>query len=190
MAEEQNFNELIKARFAQLPKVVQQAIAASDIQKNLRGLSSTSSLHIDQWESLEHVVMLTLLGIHPIEELEQHISSDVDVPQEMAHELAEHINNTVFEPIREELERQLEHPDAQAKEVSEVEAVRDQALANTEEQSTPQAPSTPAIQPATPPAPTPEVKVTRPTESTNYKPGETSAQRAAVHDDPYREAPV
>lgn len=185
MTEDQNLNDIIKEQYARLPKVVQQAIATTDIQKHLRGLSTTSSLHIDQWESLEHVVMLTLLGVHPIEELQQNIASDVEVSTEIAAELAQKINEMVFEPIREELERQLEHPDAQAKEVSGVEAMRDEALANT-----PAEPTAPAIQPATPPSSTPEVKVARPTDSSTYKPGETSAQRAAVHEDPYREPPV
>lgn len=190
MTEEQNLNDVIKEQYARLPKVVQQAIATTDIQKHLRGLSTTSSLHIDQWESLEHVVMLTLLGVHPIEELQQNIANDVEVSTEVAADLAQKINEMVFEPIREELERQLEHPDARAKEVSGVEAMRDNALANAQEPVAAPAPSAPAVQPATPPSPTPEVKVARPTDSTSYKPGETSAQRAAVHEDPYREPPV
>lgn len=185
MDDSEELQKMMEDRLAALPQVVQRAIASSDLQKNLRDLSTTEKLHLDQWESLEHVVMLTLLGIHPIEELEQNIASDVGVPMETATKLAQNINLTVFEPIREELERQLEHPDAQAKEVSGVEAMRDQALANS-----PGEPTAPAIQPATQPSSTPEVKVARPTDSSTYKPGETSAQRAAVHEDPYREPPV
>lgn len=194
MDESQELQAMMGEQLAALPLVVQRAIASSDLQKNLRDLSTTEKLHLDQWESLEHVVMLTLLGIHPIEELEHNIASEVGVPMETATKLAQSINLSVFEPIREELERQLEHPDAQAKEVSGVEAARNEALANAQEDSptaTPAAaPTVPAIQPATPPPPTPEVKVSRPAESSTYKPGETSAQRAAVHEDPYREPPV
>lgn len=195
MDDSQELRQLIEERLASLPPVVQQAIASSDIQAHLRGLSTTHKLHLDQWESLEHEVMMTLLGIHAVEDLEKNIVTEVNVPPEIARTLAENINNIVFEPIRQELERQLEHPDAQVKEVSSVEAAGAEALAiahATPESAAPAPtlPVAPAVIPATPPAAVPDVKVTRPSESSLYKPGQTSAQRAEVHDDPYREPPA
>ncbi|MEK7155268.1 MAG: hypothetical protein AAB734_00130 [Patescibacteria group bacterium] len=176
-------------QFKQLPQIVQNAITSADIEKHLRALADTQRLHLDQWQKLENEVMLTLLGIQQIESLQRNIQSEVGVTSEVAQELAESINKIVFEPIRQELERQLTHPDAQAKQVSDVEAARDQTLAGARSVPTAPSPSAPAVAPATPPAPAVDVKVTRPSESTAYKPGETSAQRAAVHDDPYREPP-
>ncbi|MEK7098369.1 MAG: hypothetical protein AAB908_00545 [Patescibacteria group bacterium] len=176
-------------QFKQLPQIVQNAITSADIEKHLRALADTQRLHLDQWQKLENEVMLTLLGIQQIESLQRNIQSEVGVTSEVAQELAESINKIVFEPIRQELERQLTHPDAQAKQVSDVEAARDQTLAGARSVPTAPSPSAPAVAPATPPAPALDVKVTRPSESTAYKPGETSAQRAAVHDDPYREPP-
>ena len=176
-------------QFKQLPQIVQNAITSADIEKHLRALADTQRLHLDQWQKLENEVMLTLLGIQQIESLQRNIQSEVGVTSEVAQELAESINKIVFEPIRQELERQLTHPDAQAKQVSDVEAARDQTLAGARSVPTAPSPSAPAVAPATPPAPAIDVKVTRPSESTAYKPGETSAQRAAVHDDPYREPP-
>lgn len=196
MDDSQELKQLIEERLASLPTVVQNAIASSDIQKRLRELSDTHKLHLDQWESLEHVVMLTLLGIQPIEDLEKNIVSEVSVSADAARELAENINKIVFEPIRQELERQLEHPEAKEKQFTGVEAARNQALAGAAAESAPLAPVTPpqpaapAAKPATPPAPAPEVKVARPDDGSNYVPGVTSAQRATVHDDPYREPPV
>lgn len=187
-------------RFRQLPQIVQDAIISADVEKNLRTLADTQKLHLDQWQILENEVMLTLLGIQQIENLQKNIKDQVGVSDEIAHDLAENVNKIVFEPIRQELERQLEHPDAQAKEVSDVEAARNQALAGASapalEASTatpaptlPAQPVAPQVAPATPPQPAPDIKVTRPSESTAYKPGETSAARAEVHDDPYREPP-
>lgn len=213
MSDDKNLKDLIREHYRQLPKVVQKAIASSDITKHLRDLAGTQKLHLDQWDALEHEVMLTLLGIQPIEELEKNIASEVEVTSEVAHELAENINKIVFEPVRQELERQLEHPEAQEKQYTGVEAARNQALADAKSDaghtSSPagevrdpaSAPSasglateprsvSPAVQPATPPAPVPEVKVARPDDGSNYVPGVTSAQRATVHDDPYREPPV
>lgn len=179
---------------AQLPPVVQRAIMSADVEKQLRSLAETHKLHLDQWQVLENLVMMTLLGIRQIEAMENNIQREVGVTVEVAEELTENINKIVFEPIREELERQLEHPEAKEKEVSGVEAARNQALAGAEVQpvveTPPAPPPTPPVQPATPPPPMPEAKVARPSDSSAYKPGETSAQRATVHDDPYREPPV
>lgn len=181
-----NLPEELKERFLALPKIVQDAVTSADIEKHLRSLADTQRLHIDQWQKLENEVMLTLLGLQQIENLQKNIKSEVGVDDTIAQELAENVNKIVFEPIRQELERQLEHPEAKEKEVSGVEAAKNAALATAE----PNSPMAPAVAPATPPASAPEVKVAPPAENPNYKPGETSAQRAAVHDDPYREAPL
>ena len=123
-----DLQQQIQERFAQLPLVVQSAITSADVDRHLRELANTQKLHLDQWETLENEVMLTLLGIQRGEDLEKNIVSQVGVASDVALTLAESINRVVFEPIRQELERQLEHPDARAKEVSGVEAARDQAL--------------------------------------------------------------
>lgn len=181
---------------AQLPPVVRSAITSADVEKNLRTLADTHKLHLDQWQVLENLVMMTLLGIQQSDLLEKNIVSEVGVSADAARELAENINKIVFEPIRQELERQLEHPEAQEKQFTGVETARNQELAGAQTQNAPVAPATPVqpaaptVQPATPPSPVPDVKVARPSDDSNYKPGETSAQRAAIHDDPYREAPL
>jgi hypothetical protein len=199
----QDLQTIIKDQLAALPLVVQKAVRSSEIQANLRALSGAYKLHVDQWESLEEEVMMTLLGIDPIEDLQQNIVTEVGVDTETAARLTQDINKIIFEPIRQELERQLEHPDAREKEVSGVEAARQSALASAQPEAGSPEPiaksgsatndkpqATSPITPATPPSPAPDIKITRPSESTAYKPGETSAQRATVHDDPYREPPV
>ena len=140
-------------QFKQLPQIVQNAITSADIEKHLRALADTQRLHLDQWQKLENEVMLTLLGIQQIESLQRNIQSEVGVTSEVAQELAESINKIVFEPIRQELERQLTHPDAQAKQVSDVEAARDQTLAGARSVPTAPSPSAPAVAPATLPHP-------------------------------------
>lgn len=192
---DQQFSEQLQERFKELPKVVQDAITSAEIEKHLRDLADTRKLHLDQWQKLENEVMLTLLGFEQPEDLEKNIAKNIGISAEDSRILAAEVSTTIFEPIRQELERQLEHPDAQAKAVSGVEAAGAEVLATahaaTESATpTPTLPTTPAVIPATPPAAAPEVKVTRPSESSLYKPGQTSAQRAEVHDDPYREPPV
>ncbi len=175
---ERDFDAKLAERFDRLPKVVQDAITSANVEAHLRALAEKQRLHLDQWEKLENEVMLALLGFQPVDELAKNIQNEVRVDHQIAMDLAADISKIVFEPIREELERGLAHPQAKAEEVSAVEAVGAQALAQA------------APQPATPPAPGPEKQAVRAPISENYRAGETSSSRASVHDDPYREPPA
>ena len=179
--EELNVDQQLAERFKQLPKVVQDAITSADVEKRMRSLADTQKLHIDQWEALENEVMLTLLGFQPVEDLEKNIKSEVGVDDVTAKSLAEEISKIVFEPIRGELERRLEHPEAKAESLNGVEQAGKEAL---------QAETTPAVAPATPPTPPNQEKVERAPVSESYKSGQTSTERKEVHEDPYRETPV
>lgn len=178
---QEELDEKIRLRFKELPKVIQHAITSADVQKELRALADTNKLHVDQWQLLENEVMLTLLGFQPTEELAHHLKTDLDISAERAELLAHEISRIVFQPIREQLERELEHPDAKAATVSDVEGMRTQVLTHE---------AAPAVLPATPPAEAPTGKIERAPVSEAYKAGETSAMRKSVHDDPYREVPV
>ena len=177
----------ILARLAQLPKVVRESITSADIEKRLRELANTNKLHLDQWERLEKEVMLALLGFKNPASLEENIKKEVGVDDQAAATLTDEISRIVFEPIREELERELEHPEAKAKEVSEIDAAREQMLAGN---AIAAAPPTPPVVPATPPPPPPTEKAIRMPASGAYKPGEASVARKDIHDDPYREPPA
>lgn len=184
-SEEKQLNEQIQERFKMLPKVVQSAITSADVEKHLRDLANTSKLHLDQWETLENQVMLTLLGFQPIEELERNIKGEVGVDDELAKTLAEGISKIVFEPIRVELERELST--ATSSVPAEDTGATAQAPAVVPE-ATPQPPvAVQTVTPATPPAPAPEGKAVRASISEAYKTGEASTARRNVEDDPYRE---
>ena len=205
MANDNEFNELVKERFAKLPKVVQAAITSADVQKRMRALADTHKLHLDQWEALENEVHYTLLGIQPSEDLVANIKSEVGVTEEVAQTLAADISKIVFEPIRQELERELGNENAVAEKTSAVEDVRTEMLARssplssrTEANSMPKPlpatvtqtiPTSTPVAPATPPPPPPQGSAVRAAISEVYKAGESSAARKAVHDDPYREPP-
>ena len=198
----------LEQRFAMLPQIVRDAIKSADVQKSLRTLADTHKLHVDQWQKLENEVMLALLGFEPVEDLQTNIRTHVGVGDVTAAALAEDISKTIFEPIRQEMERELEHPEAQAENVSGVEAARTQELQaegnrqkaignDALQQSSPVTPATPPpapvptpVVPATPPPAPPVVKAVRAPTSSAYQPGEPSAARKNVHDDPYRESPA
>ncbi len=180
---ELTLDEELRSRFAQLPKVVQAAITSAEVEQHLRVLATTYKLHLDQWQVLENQVILALLGALPVRELPERISKTVGVDKKLASVLANDISQTVFEPIRQELERQLEHPDAQEKQLTGTEAAREQLIGAEKKDSAPVAP------PPTPPTPTVEAAIARAPASGAYKPGEASAVRKSVVDDPYRELP-
>lgn len=179
--QDHELDKVLQERFATLPKVVQDAITSADVEQHLRELANTHKLHLDQWETLEDQVMLTLLGLQDSDNLAHQIEVEVGIPKETAMTLANDISQVVFEPIRQELERQLDNPDAKEKSLTGVETMREQALAQ-EKAST--------VAPATPPQDVQADKVVRTQVSETYKTGETSVSRKDVHNDPYREPPV
>lgn len=153
ITEEAELNQIFEERLKQLPEVVRRSIESADIQKHLRELADTRKLHLDQWQLLENEVMLTLLGFQPSEDLAKNIKSELDIDEATATSLAEEISRVIFEPIRQELERQLEHPDAQAATVSNIESARTQMLTQAADEAAPPAAAPPATPPAAPSSP-------------------------------------
>lgn len=180
-AQDPDLNQHVAERLKALPPVVQRAITSSDVEKNLRTMADGQKLHVDQWQALENEVMFALLGFKPVADLEQNLVKSVGVPAEVAHSLATDVNRIVFEPIRQELERELQHPQAQKAAVTNTEAARAQALSQ----------EAAAVAPApTPAMPKPDTTVARAPSSGAYVPGEPSSQRKSITDDPYREPPL
>jgi hypothetical protein len=193
----------IQERFLALPKPVQEAITSADLTKHLQTLANTHKLHVDQWQKLENQVLFSILGMHDISSFPKEIQDTLGIPAEDAAKLATDINAEIFEPIRKELERELDHPAAEAKVVSDIEASRTQILgskptetasslellASSEIQKPATSPTLapPIVQPATPPAPPPETKAARAPISASYNAGQASHERKVVEGDPYRE---
>lgn len=188
--------KIIEERFNTLPKPVQEAITSAKMNEQLRNMEKKYGLHVDQWAKLENQIMMTVLGISSPETLVDDVVQEVGIDKTQAQTIVDDVAVTIFKPIREELERQLEHPDAKAEEVSDVDAVRTQMLgdAASAQAATPAVQSTtlPGPSPigATPPPEPPTEKAIRAPISESYKAGEPSTARKTVHDDPYREPPA
>lgn len=194
MDDEKEFEEIIEERLATLPLVVQDAIKSGEVKQHMQKLAQTHKLHVDQWETLEKEVQYTLLGFQPAEELEQNIKSEVGVTDEVAHALVLAIGDTVFEPIREALERGLGHPEAKAENVSTMETSRQQILAS-EKAAAVATPVTPAPTaqspvPATPPAPAVQGSAKRAPIAETYLSSTPSHERKTIEGDPYREQTI
>lgn len=173
--------KILEEQFNSLPKVVQEAIMSGHVEEKFQKLAEKHKLHLDQWQQVENLIMLTVLGLSEPEHLVDKIVSETSIGKERADEIVDDVAITVFKPIREELERELGHPQAVQEQLSDIEKAREETLA--------QAPIVVPPTPATPPAAPPTEKVARAPASGAYKPGETSAARADVHDDPYRVPP-
>jgi hypothetical protein len=98
------FDQMVATEFQKLPKVVQEAISAADVQKHLRALSQKHQLHLDQWSALENEVMMIVIGMDPTDALEANIIKEVGLAPDVARNVANDINTEVFEPIRKKLE--------------------------------------------------------------------------------------
>lgn len=169
---QQDVEKVIQERFKKLPVPIQKAIKSAAVEKRLRDMSNEHKLHLDQWQALENEVMLTLFGFQPLSELSKNIQESVEIDEQTANMITSNITKEIFMPIREELERSLEHPDAKEKELSTAE--RAQAAVSIEHKTTAVASQTPTV--------------ARAQISDTYKPGETSATRPATDGDPYRES--
>lgn len=182
--------KIIEEQFRSLPHVVQDAILSSDMDVKFQALAQKHKLHFDQWDRLENQIMLTVLGLSEPGELVDDIVKKINLSRERAQIIVDDISTTIFKPIREKLERELEHPEAKPELQSSIETRRAQILGSAENESTqPQPAIQPVVMPATPPQTPPVANVVRMPASGAYKPGEASTQRASIVDDPYREPP-
>ncbi len=195
--------KILEEQFDALPKVVRDAIMSGHVEEKFQKLAEKHKLHLDQWQQVENLIMLTVLGLSEPENLVGKIVAETNIGRERADEIVNDVAVTVFKPIREELERELGHPKAVEEQLSDVEKVREEVLAQAgigvkgqglEKENPAASPQSPVPSPqspvGTPPTAPPTGKVARAPASGAYKPGETSAARADVHDDPYRVPPV
>ena len=165
----------VEERFKGLPPVIQNAIVSADMAAHLRKLADTHKLHVDLWDKLSNQVTLTLLGFKEVADLPKNIIQILNMSEEDAFQLAGDINEQIFEPIREELERGLGAPAAKAVETTEMEAVRTQAIAAEKAAG------------ATPPPPPLTKKAVRAPLSSVYVAAQPSHERKEIDGDPYRE---
>lgn len=172
-----DFEKVMHERFAQLPPSVQAAITSADVETHLRELAKTHQLHLDQWNLLENEVMLTLLGLQQMSQLKENIVKEVGVSEQVATELANDIAQNVFKPIRDELEKLLEHSTPQS-------GTPPQTPGPNAPTTTPDATKT-----ATPTSPgsAGEAKVTRAAAPASYLSQTPSHERKTIEGDPYRE---
>lgn len=157
--DQQELHEELKKRFSALPETLQKAITSAEVEAHLRKLAEGHKLHLDQWQKLENEVTMTILGLQRAADLSRIIEKHVGVKRETAEKISNDIAQTVFKPIRDEMERVLGAPDTGG-----TKTAREKKESVGEKR-------------AAPPSDLSE----------HYRPGELSAKRRAIEGDPYRE---
>ncbi len=196
--DDNDLNTQLAARFKQLPKPIQDAITSADVAARMRELAEKHNLHTDQWGILENEVMLTLIGFQPTEDLAKNIGQEVGLQEDAASALAADVSKIVFEPIREELRKQLGEATGNNSTLDALVEEPAPPLSDPAPAPTPPvelAPEQPlvakvpaaVVAAATPPKGAPTKTVARAPTSSSYAAASPSHERKAIEGDPYRE---
>ncbi len=92
-----------------LPETVQTAVANANIEEKLRNLAKNYQLHLDKWSILENEIMLALLGVRDASKMPENVSTAIGVDIATAQKMVDDIALSIFKPIREELQDELEN---------------------------------------------------------------------------------
>ena len=157
-----NVKNMLRERFAELPEAVQRAVTDASVEKKLRALAAKYKLHLDQWVLLENEIMLTLLGLEAPENMVKNVAKEVHVDEALAQQIVNDIALQVFQPIRKQIQGELDHEPLKRK-------------------------SVPVGKGAATPEKAEREKIA-PSDSSAYKPGQKSTERRDVQEDPYRES--
>jgi hypothetical protein len=92
-------------RVAQLPIDIRQGILEVDFLSALRKITDDNQLHIDQASALEETTFQLMIGDIEEKDYIQDLSQNMRVPVGRAESIADAVNQSIFEPIREAIER-------------------------------------------------------------------------------------
>ena len=110
-----NYSEqILKARFEQLPEDVRSAITATPWNEKLKQISDKHNLHIDQAGHLGEETAIVMFGLDHTDNLVANIAKHVEVSEEKAEAIAEDLNREIFLKVRESLKKIFEERDERA----------------------------------------------------------------------------
>lgn len=100
---EENIQQKIEERLAELPAQVQEAIASSDFEERIRAICRTHNLHVDQMQAVADETTLAMLGFIDMDSLAAGLQEQAHLSAEQAQTVASAITAEVFVPIRESM---------------------------------------------------------------------------------------
>ena len=139
---DQETQRQIQERLNSLPLELQQAIDSADVTEKITAIAKKNNLLIDQSESLYTEIFLAMLGVTPLADLSKNVMRNVNVPLSTAVSIDKDVNDQIFLPIREALQK-IQTPQEENQDQGDVSGVDREQILNEVEN----------------PAPTPERKV-------------------------------
>lgn len=101
-----NLPKELKERIGSLPVKVQKAILDTNIEDALIDLSKKYDLLLDQISALETEVILVMTGLEEGKDFVDNLVGEVGVNTQTAISIATDIENTIFEEMRENLQKE------------------------------------------------------------------------------------
>ena len=182
---EEDLEQKIVARLAELPDDVRAAVESGDVPTHVQAIGVAHGLHVDQIGLLEDATMLVMLGFASPDEFVGDITEQLHLPTADAAAIAGEVSEQLFVPIRESMQAFMEQRAATT------------APEERHELPLPAAPETRAA-PGTTPNPAPAVSTPQPampqadtmlTQKTVSAPVPQTPAPATYKTDPYREPP-
>ncbi len=98
-------HKIIEEQMTKLPADVKEAIISIDYESRLREITKRQKLLIDQAGKLEMETTLVMIGLEPISDYISNLESHLELSTERAQEIASDVNENIFKPIRQSLEK-------------------------------------------------------------------------------------
>ncbi|MBU1046329.1 hypothetical protein KKH36_00940 [Patescibacteria group bacterium] len=97
--------EELKEKFLNIPEDVREAISSNEVNEKLLSLADKYKLQYDETDELTKEIGYIMLGLKPKDNFVQNIQKVTQLDSEKSKALAEEINSSIFENIRESLRK-------------------------------------------------------------------------------------
>ncbi len=114
----------LEEKYRALPEDLREAMIGVETAKAVGNIGQKHNLHIDQIGDLADEIGLTMLGLTKSDEFVTHVKNRLRIDQNTAEQISHEVNEQIFLPIRESLQKLHEAKEA----VGGVETIPSQAI--------------------------------------------------------------
>lgn len=97
---ENDTQDIIKARYQQLPSEVQEAITAADLPASLERISKKYSLRVDQSGNLQVETLLIMLGLESADDFVDNVAKNLELSKDIASAITTDVNSDILRSIK------------------------------------------------------------------------------------------
>lgn len=91
--------------YEKLPKELQKAIWAEETAENIANICERNRVPKDKIPEIAKFVGNVLIGILPVENFQKTLEEELKLEKELTKRISQEINNLIFEPLKENLEK-------------------------------------------------------------------------------------